>query len=90
MPAGVNLNHYASSGSCFPWHSDNELFGPQISPKLIVSLNLGYSVEFQVLRRAPSEVPSSIMLDHGDFPVKDGPARSECVHRAVWAAGSSG
>ena len=30
VPSGVNLNRYASSGSCILWHSDNEsLFVPQ-------------------------------------------------------------
>ena len=58
---------FAGSGSHIRWHSDNEpLFGPQNSPKLIVSLSLGNSVEFKV-RRASGEVPSSITLDHGDF-----------------------
>ena len=60
VPAGVNLNRYSGSGSCIPWHSDNEsLFGPQNSPKLIVSLSLGNSVEFKV-RRGRGSVPSSI------------------------------
>ena len=31
-------------------------------------------------RRAPSEVPSSIRLDHGDILVMDGPAKSEYEH----------
>ena len=35
---GVNLNRYAGPGSHIRWHSDNEpLFGPQYSPKLIIS-----------------------------------------------------
>ena len=71
VPTGVN--RYSGSGSCIPWHSDNEpLFGPQYSPKLIVSLSLGNSVEFMVRRRAPGKVPSSIRLDHGDILVLDG------------------
>ena len=82
MPTGVNLNGYASSVSCVPWHSDNEpMFGPQNSPEHTVSMSLGYSVEFQVRRRAPGEVPSSIRLDHGDILVMDGLAPSEYVHR---------
>ena len=83
VPTGVNLNQYASSRSCIPWHSDNEpLFGPQNSPKLIVSMSTGHSVEFQV-RRASCDVPSSIALDHGDLLVMDGSAQSECAHRTV-------
>ena len=47
----MNLNRCAGSGSFIRWHSDNEpLFGPQNSPKLIVSLSLGNSVEFMVVR----------------------------------------
>ena len=49
VSTGVNLNQYAGPGSLIRWHSDNEpLFGPQNSPKLIVSLSLGNSVEFMV------------------------------------------
>ena len=60
VPTGVNLNWHSSSGSCIPWHSDNEsLFGPPNQPKLMVSMSLGHSVEFQV-RHASSDVPSSI------------------------------
>ena len=81
VPTGVNLNQCAGPGSFFRWHSDNEpLFGPQNSPKLIVSLSLGNSVEFMVRRRAPSNVPSSIRLDHGDVLVMDGLAQSEYEH----------
>ena len=83
VPSGVNLNRYTSSGSWVPWHSDNEsLFGPQNSPKLIVSMSLGYSVEFHV-RRAPGDVPSSIWLDHGDVLVVDGLAQLEYDHRTA-------
>ena len=65
------------------WHSDNEsLFGPQNKPKLMVSVSLGHSVVFQV-RRASSDVPSSITLDHGDLLVMDGPAQPEYAHRTV-------
>ena len=79
----MNLNPYSGSGSCVPWHSDDEsLFGPPNRPKLIVSMSLGHSVEFQV-RRASSDVPSSITLDHGNLLVMDGPAQSECAHRTV-------
>ena len=57
MPTGVDLNRYPGSGSCIPWHSDNEsMFGPQHLSKLIVSMSSG-----------PGEVPSSITLDHGDL-----------------------
>ena len=64
VPTGVNLNPCAGSILCIPWHSNNRpLFGPQNSPKLVVSLSLGNSVEFKVCRRAPGEVPSSIRLD---------------------------
>ena len=81
VPTGVNLNQYAGPGSFIRWHSDNEpLFGPQNSPKLIVSLSLGNSVEFMVRRRAPGNVPSSIRLDHGDVLVMDGLAQSEYEH----------
>ena len=81
MPTGVNLNQYAGSGSFIRWHSDNEpLFGPQNSPKLIVSLSVGNSVEFMARRRAPGNVPSSIRLDHGDVLVTDGLAQSEYEH----------
>ena len=81
VPTGVNLNKYASPGSFIRWHSDNEpLFGPQNSPKLIVSLSLGNSVEFMVRRRAPGNLPSSIRLDLGDVLVMDGLAQSEYEH----------
>ena len=74
----MNLNPYAGSGAFIRWHSDNEpLFGPQNLPKLIVSLSLGNSVEFMVLRRASGNVPSSIRLDHGVVLVTDGLAQSE-------------
>ena len=80
VPTGVNLNRHSGSGSCIPWHSDNaSLFGPPNQPKLIVSMSLGHSVEFQV-RRAPGHVPSSITLDHGDLLVMDGLAQSEYEH----------
>ena len=40
LPTGVNLNRYSGPSSCIRWHSDNEpLFGPQNSPKLIVSMS---------------------------------------------------
>ena len=40
VPTGVNLNQYAGPGSHIRWHSGNEpLFGPQYSPKLIISLS---------------------------------------------------
>ena len=65
----------AGSGSCIPWHSDNEsLFGPPNQPTLIVSMSLGHSV---------CDVPSSITLDHGDVLVMDGSAQSEYAHRTV-------
>ena len=58
LPTGVNLNRYSGPSSCIRWHSDNEpLFGPQNSPKLIVSMSLGNSVEFKV-RRGRGSVPS--------------------------------
>ena len=51
VPTGVNLIQYSGSGSCTPWHSDNEpLVHPQKLPKLVSS---GNSVEFKVRRRAP-------------------------------------
>ena len=81
VPTGVNLNQYAGTGSQIRWHSDKEpLFGPQYSPKLMVSLSLANSVEFQVRRRAPCKVPYSIRLDHGDILVMDGLAQSEYEH----------
>ena len=81
VPTGLNLNQYAGTGSLIRWHSDNEpLFGPQNSPKLIVSLSLGNSVEFKVRRRSPGKVPSWIRLDHGDILVMDGLAQSEYEH----------
>ena len=84
VSTGVNLNQYAGSGSFIRWHSDNEpLFGPQNSPKLIVSMSLGNSVEFMVRRRASGNFPSSIRLDHGDVLVMDGLAQSEYAHRTV-------
>ena len=59
VPTGMNLNQYAGPGSLVRWHGDNEpLFGPQNSPKLIVRLSLGNSVEFKVRRRVPGDVPS--------------------------------
>ena len=80
----MNLNQYASPGSFIRWHSDNEpLFGPQNSPKLIVSLSLGNSVEFMVRGRVPGKVLSSIRLDHGDILVMDGLAQSEYAHRTA-------
>ena len=60
LPTGVNLNRYSGPSSCIRWHSDNEpLFGPQNSPKLIVSMSLGNSVEFKV-RRGRCGIPSPI------------------------------
>ena len=83
MPTGVNLNWYSGSGSCIPWHSDNELlFGPPNQPKLTASMSLGHSVVFQV-RRVPGDVPSSITLDHGDLLIMDGSAQSEYARRTV-------
>ena len=83
VSTGVNQNRYAGSGSCIPWHSDNEsLFGPPNQPKLIVSVSSGHSVVFQV-RRVPGDVPSSITLDHGDLMVMDGLAQSEYAHRTA-------
>ena len=83
MPTGVNLNRYSGPGSLIRWHSDNEpLFGPQNSPKLIVCLSSGNSVEFTV-RRGRSSVPSLIPLDHGDLLVMDGRTQSEYEHRTV-------
>ena len=76
----MNLNRYSGPSSCIRWHSDNEpLFGPQNSPKLIVSMSLGNSVEFKV-RRGRGSVPSLITLDHGDHLVMDGLTQSEYVH----------
>ena len=84
VPKGVDLNQYAGPGSLVRWHSDNErLFGPQNSPKLIVSLSLEKSVWFKVRRRASGEVPSSIRLDHGEVLARDGMAQSEYVHRTA-------
>ena len=81
LPTGVNLNRYSGPSSCIRWHSDYEpLFGPQNSPKLIISLSLGNSVEFKVRRRSPGKGPSSIRLDHGDILVMDGLTQSEYVH----------
>ena len=83
MPTGVNLNQYAGPGSCIPWQNNEEsLFGPQNQPKLVVSVCLGHSVEFQV-RRAPRGVPPPIRLGHGDILVMDGLAQSEYEHRTV-------
>ena len=77
----MNLNQNAGPGSLIRWHSDNEpLFGPQNSPKLIVSLSLGNSVQFKVRRRAPRGVPSSIRLYNGDILVMDGLAQPEYEH----------
>ena len=36
-----------------------------------------------MVHRISSDVPSSIMLDHGDLLVMHGPAQSECAHRTV-------
>ena len=77
VPTGANLNRYSGSGSCIPWHSDNEsLLGPPNQPKLTASMSLGHSVVFQV-RRVPGDVPSSDTLDHGDLLVMDFSAQSE-------------
>ena len=77
----MNLNQYACPGSLVRWHSDNEnLFSPQNSSKLTVSLSLRNSVEFMVRGPAQGKVPSSIRLDHGDVLVMDGLAQSECEH----------
>ena len=87
VPTGVNLNRYSGSGSSIPWHSDNEsLFGPPNQPKLIVSMSLGHSVEFQV-RRRQCGVSSPIQLDHGDILVMDGSAQSEYEHRFTMGGG---
>ena len=76
VPMGVNLNRYSGSGSCIPWHSDNEsLFGPPI-----VSMSLGHSVEFQV-RRVRYGVSSPLQLDRGDILVMDG-VRNRSMHTA--------
>ena len=81
VPTVLNLNRNSGPRSFTRWHSDNEpLFGPQNSPKLIVSLSLGNSVELMVRRRAPDNFPSSIRLDHGDVLVMDGLAQSEYEH----------
>ena len=81
VPTGMNLNQYAGPGSFIRWQSDNEtLFGPPNSPKPIVSLSLGNSVEFMVRRRARGKVPSSIQVDHGDILVMDGLTQSEYEH----------
>ena len=83
MPTGVKLNWYSGSGSCTPWHSDNEsLFGPRNRPKLIVIMSLGHSMVFQV-RRGRYGVPSPIQLVHGDLLVMGGLAQSEYEHRTV-------
>ena len=77
----MNVNQYAGRGSFIRWHSDNEpLFGPQNSPKHMVSMSLGHSVEFEVHRRASSDVPSSSTLDQCDLLVMDGLAQSEYEH----------
>ena len=74
----MGLNRYSGSDLYIPWHSDDEsLFGPQYHPKLIVSVSLGHSVEFQV-RRAPRGVPSP--FGHGDVLVMDRLAQSEYEH----------
>ena len=68
---GVNLNRYSGSGSCIPWHSDNEsLFGPPNQLELMVSI-------------VPGDVPSSITLDRGDLLVMGGSAQSEYAYRTV-------
>ena len=83
VPTGANLNWYSGSGSCIPWHSDNEsLFGPPNKPKLMVSMSSGHSVVFQV-RRVPGDVPYSTTPDHGDLLVMDGSRQSEYAHRTV-------
>ena len=79
----MNLKRYSGSGSCIPWHSDNEsLFGPPNQPKLTVSVSSGHSVVFQV-RPVPGDVPSSIALGRGDVLVMDGLAQSEYAHHTV-------
>ena len=76
----MSLNQYAGLGSVIRWHSDNEsLFGPQESPKLIISLSLGNPVEFKV-RRVSDNVTSSVTLNHGDILVMDGLTQSEYLH----------
>ena len=60
---GVNLNRYVGLGSHIPWHSDDEsLFGPQNQSKLMVSLSSGHSAEFEVHRRASSDVRLPLRL----------------------------
>ena len=82
VQSGVNLNRYAGLGYVTPWHCDDKLlFSPQNSPELTERMSLGYSVEFQVRRRASWDVPSSITLDHGDFLVMDGPAQAGSFSR---------
>ena len=72
VPHRQRRRHGSGLGSHILLHCDKEpLFGPQNSPKLTLSKSLGYSVEFQVRRRAPGR------LDHGDNLVMDGlPNRS--------------
>ena len=80
----VRGNVPTGPGSLIRWHIDNEpLFGPQYSPKLIISLSFGEFCEFKVRRRAPGKVPSSIWLDHGDVLVMDGLTPSEYEHCAA-------
>ena len=81
VPTGVNLNRYAGDGSCIPWHCDNEgLFGSPGEPKVIVSMSLGHSVLFKLLRRASEKTVTSIWLDHGDLLVMDGLTQEEFLH----------
>ena len=81
VPTGVNPNRNASLESHIPWHCDNEpSSAPQNLAKRVVCTSSGCSVEFQVRRRVPGEVPS-IRLDHGDHLGMDGLAQSEYEHR---------
>ena len=72
--ARVNLNRYSGSS-----HAS---LGTAIPNQSKLRVSLAHSVEFQV-RRASSDVPSSITLNRGDLLVMDGLAQSECAHRTM-------
>ena len=75
---------YAGRGSRCPSHCDNELlFGLPSEPKVIVSMSLGYSVLFKLLRRNSLDAPSEVVSEHGDLLVMDGLTQAKFEHSAA-------
>ena len=63
------------------WDRDNEpLFGLPNEPEVIVSMTLGHSVLFKLRRRMSVDIPSVVVLEHGDLLVIDGQTRAKYEH----------